>query len=436
MRFGIILVNHIIRRINMKFLENVRMKTKLSLCFGIMVIIIAAIGVVGILSFSYKGVVTTLLIIVGIVFAVIFQLFIPRDINESIVKMVNLAESLSKFDLTRDYKIDRNDEFGKAFRAMEKAQGNLRNFIKEIEENSQHMSSSSQELSAVAEELSAKAEDVDNSITGVATGIEGNSAAAEEITASVEEVNSSINELSQKALEGSNNANEFKKRASTARKEGKDAVEESHELYESKANNVIKAIEDGKVVENIKVMADTIASIAEQTNLLALNASIESARAGEQGKGFAVVADEVGKLAEQSSKAVVGIQDTIVKVQEAFRNLAQYSKDVLKFVNENVSSRFENFEELGSKYYEDAEFLSKMSDEMASMSEELAATVNQVSEAVQSMANTSQQSSGHVESIKSSVDETTKAIEQVAFTAQTQADLAQKLNKMLLKFKV
>lgn len=436
MRFGIILVNHIIRRINMKFLENVRMKTKLSLCFGIMVIIIAAIGVVGILSFSYKGVVTTLLIIVGIVFAVIFQFFIPRDINESIVKMVNLAESLSKFDLTRDYKIDRNDEFGKAFRAMEKAQGNLRNFIKEIEENSQHMSSSSQELSAVAEELSAKAEDVDNSITGVATGIEGNSAAAEEITASVEEVNSSINELSQKALEGSNNANEFKKRASTARKEGKDAVEESHELYESKANNVIKAIEDGKVVENIKVMADTIASIAEQTNLLALNASIESARAGEQGKGFAVVADEVGKLAEQSSKAVVGIQDTIVKVQEAFRNLAQYSKDVLKFVNENVSSRFENFEELGSKYYEDAEFLSKMSDEMASMSEELAATVNQVSEAVQSMANTSQQSSGHVESIKSSVDETTKAIEQVAFTAQTQADLAQKLNKMLLKFKV
>jgi methyl-accepting chemotaxis protein len=429
-------MNHTIRRIDMKFLKNMKMRTKLSLCFGIFVVIIAAIGVIGMLSFPHKDIVTTLLAIVGIIFALISQFFIPRDIDKSIVKMVNLAENLSKFNLACNYEISRNDEFGKAFKAMEKAQENLRNFVREITENFNQMNSSSQELSAVAEELSAKVEDIDSSIAGVATGIEGNSAAAEEITASVEEVDSSINELSQKALEGSNNANSFKKRASAAKKNGEDAIKESQELYENKANNVVKAIEDGKVVENIKAMADTIASIAEQTNLLALNASIESARAGEQGKGFAVVADEVGKLAEQSSKAVVGIQDTIVKVQEAFRNLAQYSEDVLKFINENVNRKFENFQELGSKYYEDSEFLSKMSDEMASTSEELAATINQVSEAVQNVANTSQESSGHVESVKSSVDETTKAIEQVALSAQTHAELAQKLNKMLSKFTI
>jgi methyl-accepting chemotaxis protein len=37
-----------------------------------------------------------------------------------------------------------------------------------------------------------------------------------------------------------------------------------------------KAIEDEKIVDNIKVMADTIGSIAGQTNLLALNAAIEA----------------------------------------------------------------------------------------------------------------------------------------------------------------
>ena len=86
-----------------------------------------------------------------------------------------------------------------------------------------------------------------------------------------------------------------------------------------------------EVVENIKVMADTIASISEETNLLALNAAIEAARAGEQGKCFAVVAEEIKKLAEQSSQAVVGIQDTIIKVQEALKNLSDNSKEVLTY---------------------------------------------------------------------------------------------------------
>ena len=61
------------------------------------------------------------------------------------------------------------------------------------------------------------------------------------------------------------------------------------------------------------------------------------------------------------------------------------------------------------------------------MSEELTATINQVSEAVQSTAETAQKSSENTETIKERIYETTKAIEQVAITAQNQADLAEKL---------
>ena len=199
---------------------------------------------------------------------------------------------------------------------------------------------------------------------------------------------------------------------------------------------MMKAIEDGRVVEKIKVMADTIASIAEQTNLLALNAAIEAARAGEQGRGFAVVAEEVRKLAEQSSQAVTGIQETIIKVQTAFKSSVNTGSDILNFINNNVNEQFDAYGKTGIQYYNDSDFVSKMSEEIAAMSEEITATVGEVNGAIQNMALTSQDSNEQSETIKESMDEATIAIEQVAQTAQSQAELAQKLNEMVQKFKI
>jgi methyl-accepting chemotaxis protein len=112
------------------------------------------------------------------------------------------------------------------------------------------------------------------------------SAGAEEMSASIQEVDSSINELSRKAMDGSNNSNEFKERAMTVKDNSQKAIQESQKVFIEKQENMKQAIKEGEVVDNIKIMADTIAGIAEQTNLLALNAAIEAARAGEQGKGF------------------------------------------------------------------------------------------------------------------------------------------------------
>ena len=125
-----------------------------------------------------------------------------------------------------------------------------------------------------------------------------------------------------------------------------------------------KAIEYGKVVDSIKVMADTIGSIAEQTNLLALNAAIEAARAGEQGKGFAVAAEKVRRLAEESSQAVMNIQDTIVKVQQAFTSSIDTASDILEFIDTQVYKQFDAYGETGNQYYNDSDFVSKMSEEI------------------------------------------------------------------------
>jgi methyl-accepting chemotaxis protein len=368
---------------------------------------------------------------------IIFMSYIlSKNIINPLNKIKDYAQKLSNYDFSTPIIITRKDEFGQTGIALNTAQENVKSLVKVIMENLQDISASSEELSATVQELSSKAIIIDKAVDNIASGIQESSSTSEEISASTEEVDSSINVLSSKAMEGSNNANQFKERATKAQNDSKNAIDETRRVSTEKQKKMEKAIEDGKVVDSIKVMADTIGSIAQQTNLLALNAAIEAARAGDQGKGFAVVADEVRKLAEESSQAVINIKDTIVKVQSAFKSSIDTGSDILEFINTVVNGQFNIYGEQGKQYYNDADYVSKMSEEIASMSEEITATVGQVSEAIQDMAQASQKSSEKAEIIKESMDETTKAIEQVALTAQSQAELAQKLNEMVLKFKI
>ena len=377
-----------------------------------------------------------ILTIVGFIIAILLGMYMSKNINTPLRKIREYAERLALYDFSTPINITRKDEFGQTGIALNKAQDNVNNLVKEIMENSQDISASSEELSATAEELASKAIDIDEAVKNIANGMQESSAAAEEISASVQEVDASINVLSEKAMEGSNNANKSKERATEVQINSKKAIDETKELYVEKESKMLQVIENGKVVESIKIMADTIGSIAEQTNLLALNAAIEAARAGEQGKGFAVVAEEVRTLAEQSSEAVTAIQETITKVQEAFNNSINTGNDMLNFLNTEVNQQLNAYGQTGNKYYNDSDLVSKMSEEIAAMSEEITATVGQVSEVVQDMAHTSQKSNEEIETIKESMDETTKAIEQVSQTAQSQAELAQKLNEMIQRFKI
>ena len=303
-------------------------------------------------------------------------------------------------------------------------------------DNSQDMSASSEELSATVEEFSSMTQTIERSIKNISIGIHETGAVSEEITASVEEVYTSINTLTEKAMNGSDNANLAKERTNNMQKKAISSIEEIENLFLEKEQHILDAINEGKIVDNIKIMADAIASIAEQTNLLALNASIEAARAGEHGKGFAVVADEVRKLAEQSTQTVESIKDTIIKVQNAFKNLSDNSNEVLIFMKEKVNPKFNDMVEIGKENYKDAEFVSTLSDEIAAMSEQITATMEQVSNAVQSMSGTAQSSSEATDDIVNNMAETSKGIEEIAFTAQNQALLAEKLNEMVQNFKL
>jgi methyl-accepting chemotaxis protein len=386
--------------------------------------------------FLSSNMVIAILSIVGFLIAILIGIFISRDIEKPLKRIKDFAQRLSTYDFSTPINLARKDEFGQTGAALNTAQENVNILIKAIIENSQDLNASSEELSATVEDLTTKVETIDEAADIIAADMQESSATSEEISASVQEVDSSINELSSKAIEGSNNANLSKKRAIEVKNNSQIAINETKSVSVEKQKNMEKAIEDGKIVDSIKVMADTIGSISEQTNLLALNAAIEAARAGDQGKGFAVVSEEIRKLAEQSAQAVINIQGTIVKVQQAFKVSIDTSSDILKFINTQVHEQFDAYGKTGNQYYNDSDFVSKMTEDFASMSEEITATVGQVSAAVQNMAQVSQKSSEKVATIKYGMNETTKAIEQVALAVQRQSEVAENLNEMVQKFKI
>ncbi|WP_270565305.1 methyl-accepting chemotaxis protein [Clostridium beijerinckii] len=374
--------------------------------------------------------------IIAFLTANLMAFMLEKSIDIPLKKIKELAQRLSNYDFSTPIVVAEKDEFGQAGIALNIAQENVRNLVKAIIENSHDLSASKQEISKVFEDLYFKAITVDEAVSAIASGMQNTSASTEEISASIQEVDSSINILSSKATEGSSNASQSKERSMEVKNKSQKAINETRKIYAEKQKMMVKAIEDGKVVDSIKVMADTIGDIAEQTNLLALNAAIEAARAGEHGKGFAVVAEEVRNLAEQSAQAVINIQETIVKVHEAFKSSIDTGSDILEFINTEVDEQINDYGKTGTQYYNDSDLVSKMTEEIAAMSEEITATVGQVSEAIQNMAEDSQKSSEQAENIRESMSGTTTAIEKEALTIHKQGEIIQKLSEIVQKFKI
>ena len=374
--------------------------------------------------------ITIAFLIIGIIVSIVISISIKKPLN----KMKTFALNLSKGNLTEQIDVNRKDEFGETCTALNLAKENMRKLIAGIVDKSQELSAAGEELTATTEEITSRFGTINVSTVAVVSDSQNNMDSVKDIMSAVKEITNNMDYLNHQTNKQSENSEKFKNRAIAVQKTAQDAIQASREVYKSQQKKIIDAIEAGKVVEEIKVMADVIGDISAQTNLLALNASIEAARAGEHGRGFAVVASEVGRLAEQTQSTVATIQTTIEKVQDAFINLSENGHHLLKFIDEEVQSQFDAYLNTGEQYYDDSESLYQMTVEFNDLVNSISNSVSSVNNAIVDVNDRTGKSLDSTSEIQIQLGHTVTVMEDVAHTTENLAQLAMDLSEATMQF--
>lgn len=371
-----------------------------------------------------------------VIISAIVAFLLAESIRKPVGEILKYASALAEGDLTYRIHVKRKDEIGYTCQNLNIASGKLDTLMKDIIGCAMDVSASGQELCATTEEISSRMTEVNAAAEDVLVGIEENQYNVNNVSDTMKRMDMNMRDLAEYAKLQSENAKRCKEKALVAQQSAKDAIAESRALCAIQHEKMEQSIEDAKVVNEIRQMADVIAEISEQTNLLALNASIEAARAGELGRGFAVVAGEVGKLAEESSRSVTAIQNTIVKVQRAVDELSADGQELLRFIDEKIQPQMDGYLKIGSDYYNDSDEVDNLSAEMFGQVEKTLPEIDQVTRLFEDVRDTSDASVEQTTAIQGNIEGCTSAISDTSSTATNLADLAMKLTDATTQFKV
>lgn len=338
-------------------------------------------------------------------FSGVLQMKVVRPIRRMAGQMRAMAEGE---DVDQSADIDRNDEIGEASRAL----AGIVAFVaeKSARESKEQMAVQQTIVSALGvalarlrdgvlhhrviedfpPEYASLREDFNSAATSIQAAVGEVQNAVETLNNSAGEIDSATQDLSERTEYQAANLEETAaamqdlttgvEQTAAASREASETMRDAREKADENAQIVHQAIEAmGEIEDSAKAIAqitNVIDGIAFQTNLLALNAGVEAARAGDAGKGFAVVASEVRALAQRSAEAAHDIKTRISDSNQQIGNgvaLVRKSGDALQTIMERVGR------------------ISGFIDRIADSASEQADGVQQVSSAVGSIDQTTQQ---------------------------------------------
>lgn len=344
-------------------------------------------------------------------------------------------KDFSEGDFTKSFDYQSKDEIGQMSIALEKMRLKFIAIVRNIQDNAELIRSSSQSLTEVLEENSCTAEEISNSSEELTSGSSDMARISVEGLAKLNFLAGEIINLNSRAqgmqvnLEETRGANT---EGSQNLKSLQSAILENEETtIEIKNQFNILTTKMGAISEITAV----IKNIADQTNLLALNAMIESARAGENGRGFSVVAEEIGKLAEQTSNSISGIETIVNEVDGAMSKTRSYmdkgSSTILK-TNEISSASGEAFKAIENTINN---IISEIQFVMEGVN-----TINKdkdtIVDIITNISNISLEASAATEEIASSLENQLISMENVSVSSMELQRISENLTELMKHFKL
>lgn len=373
-------------------------------------------------------------ILIGLFVALMFS----RNLTTPIRQLTEIVTDTAQLNFTKNSNSEKlvkiKDETGDMARAIQQMRGRLREMVRLIE-------SAGLTIGGKVKDLNENMVIVDdmcnnNSVTAeeLAAAMEEAASATETVNQAIERVNTNAKDIEQLSKQGTENSLQVRERAVSLKKMTAEVSDSTEAMYEGALENSKKAIEQAQAVERINELTQNIMDISSQTNLLALNASIEAARAGDAGKGFAVVATEIGNLATQTQEAVSDINEIIVQVNSAVKNLTGCLNEMTTFLGSTVRENFDSFRKIGENYNEDASVYQSGMERINNEVKELVAAITQISFSVQEINTTVGESAAGISDIAGKTTEMVHKIEKTESFMTDSAKSAETLNGIVSKF--
>ena len=383
--------------------------------------------------------ITILLALIAILAVIVIIAFIARGIARGARQLSDHLNVIANNDFTRSLPqtlLDSKDEIGDIARSTGKMQSDIRVVLQDVSDKSRSVTVSVQNAGNMMKEANSHVEDVSATTQELSAGMEETAASAQEMNATALEIERAAEAIAQKAQQGAETAQEISDRAQKLNSDFTASQQDAVKIYSKTKEEVEGAIAGSRAVEQINVLSESILAITSQTNLLALNAAIEAARAGEAGRGFAVVAEEVRKLAEESNKTVVEIQEVTGIVVSSVRHLAQAAESMLAFMENKVVGDYKNMLNATERYNMDAGVVDDLVSELSAVSEQMVSSLQNLLEAINEVSKTTSEGAEGTSNIAAKTEAVASKISQVAIESKDTQDKVEKLLQDISKFRV